>query len=67
MTSALDRLGARHKKALAEIEAIRPGLQEAMREERTAGMSQDELAKRSGYSIQQVRNITAGIKPARPA
>jgi hypothetical protein len=61
----LDRIGTRYKKLLAEQEALKPSLKEAMRAERAKGMTQEEIATKSGYSIQQVRNITADVKPER--
>jgi hypothetical protein len=62
----LDKLGARHKKLLAEIEELKPKLHEAMRTERSRLgpdgkrlVSQREIMERSGYkTIKQVREIT---------
>ena len=52
----LDRLGQRHKELLRELEELKPALHEAMREERLAGATQNEIRERSGYkTIQQVR------------
>ncbi len=62
----LDKLGARHKRLLAEIEELKPKLHEAMRAERAKLgpdgkhlVSQREVMERSGYkTIKQVRVIT---------
>lgn len=52
----LDRLGNRHKELLRELEELKPALHEAMRAERLAGATQNEIRERSGYkTIQQVR------------
>lgn len=62
----LDKLGARHKKLLAELDELKPKLHEAMRTERATGMTQREIMEKSGYkTIQQVRVIT-GL-PRQPA
>lgn len=54
--SDLDRLGQRHKQLLRELEELKPTLHEAMRAERLAGATQNDIRERSGYkTIQQVR------------
>jgi hypothetical protein len=61
--SELDKLGARHKKLLAELDELKPKLQEAMRSARAAGATQNEIRERSGYkTIQQVRVILGEVK-----
>jgi uncharacterized membrane protein len=57
----LEELGARRMALQAELDELTPKLQAAMKAERAKGATQDVIAKQSGYSIQQVRNITAGI------
>lgn len=55
----LDRLGLRHKMLLRELEELKGPLHDAMRAERLAGATQNEIRERSGYkTIQQVRVIT---------
>jgi hypothetical protein len=59
----LDRLGQRHKELLRELEELKPALHEAMRTERQAGATQNDIRERSGYkTIQQVRVITGEAK-----
>jgi hypothetical protein len=61
--SELDDLGARHKELLRELEEIKPALHAAMRAERAAGATQNDVRERSGYkTIQQVRVITGEAK-----
>lgn len=61
----LDRLGTRHRKLIAELEAIKGPLHEAMREARAASVTQREIMERSGYkTIQQVRVILGEAKGA---
>ncbi len=60
----LDKLGARHRKLLADLEALKAPLHDAMRAERAAGATQNEIRERSGYkTIQQVRVILGEVKP----
>ena len=59
----LEDLGARRLALTAELDELTPKLQAAMRAERAKGVTQDVIARQSGYSIQQVRNITAGSAP----
>lgn len=59
----LDRLGAEHKRLLAELEELKPLLHEAMRDARAAKATQNEIRERSGYkTIQQVRVILGEAK-----
>lgn len=61
--SELDRLGARHKKLLTELEELKPQLHAAIRAERAAKVSQVEIMQRSGYkTVQQIRVITGEAK-----
>lgn len=61
--SDLDRLGKRHMEILDELEEIKPHLHEAIRSARKAGMTQGEIARRSGYkTVQQIRVITGEAK-----
>lgn len=61
--SDLDRLGARHKKLLSELEELKPQLKDAIRAARADGMKQNEIMQRSGYkTIQQIRVITGEAK-----
>jgi hypothetical protein len=58
----LDTLGRRHKKLLADLEALQPQLAEAIRAERAAGATYADLMARSGYkSIETIRQI---VKPS---
>lgn len=58
----LDRLGTRRKKLLAELDELTPKLHEAMREERAAGATQNDIRERSGYkTVQQVRVILGEV------
>ena len=60
--SELDRLGKRHKQLLRELEDLKAPLHEAMRAERKAGATQNDVRERSGYkTIQQVRVITGEV------
>ncbi len=60
----LDRLGAKHRKLLADLAAIKEPLHEAMRAERAAGATQNDIRERSGYkTIQQVRVILGEVRP----
>lgn len=55
----LDRLGAKRKRLLRELDELTPALHDAMRAARTAKVTQAEIQARSGYkTIQQVRVIT---------
>jgi hypothetical protein len=57
----LDTLGKRHKKLLADMDALVPQLAEAIRAERAAGATYADLMTRSGYrSIETIRQI---VKP----
>lgn len=59
----LDRLGTRRKKLLADLDELTPKLHEAMRAERAAGTTQNDIRERSGYkTIQQVRVILGEVK-----
>lgn len=63
MTDELDRLGARHRKLLRELEEIKAPLHEAMRAARAAGATQNDIRERSGYkTVQQVRVILGEVK-----
>lgn len=61
--STLDDLGNRHRELLAALEALKPELDDAIRDEReTTGASYVELMNRSGYkSTETIRQI---VKPA---
>lgn len=54
----LDQLGKQHRKLLADLEALKPLLADAIREERDAGATYVDLMQRSGYrSIEVIRQI----------
>jgi hypothetical protein len=62
LMSDLDQLGRRHAKLQAELAALRTDLAAAIRAERAAGATYQELLQRSGYSsIETIRQI---IKPS---
>lgn len=57
--SDLDRLGQRHKELLRELDELKPALHDAIRAERAAGATQNDVRERSGYkTVQQIRVIT---------
>jgi hypothetical protein len=59
----LDDLGKKHKRLLRELEELKGPLDDAIRAERAAGISQRELVERSGYkTIQTIRTITGEAK-----
>lgn len=67
--SELDKLGARHKELLAELDELKPKLHEAMRAERAKLgpdgkhlVTQREVMELSGYkTIHQVRVILGEV------
>lgn len=54
----LRQAGARHKRLRRDLEAIRPELAERIREAHAAGVPQVEIAEMSGYTRDQVRQIS---------
>jgi hypothetical protein len=57
----LDTLGRRHRKLLAELDALQERLADAIRAERAAGATYADLMARSGYrSVEAIRLI---VKP----
>ena len=54
----LDQLGRRHRKLQADLAALRVELADAIRAERLAGATYQDLLQRSGYtSIETIRQI----------
>jgi DNA-binding TFAR19-related protein (PDSD5 family) len=57
----LDTLGRRHRKLQDELDALRGELADAIRAEREAGATYQQLLQRSGYGSQEtIRQI---VKP----
>ena len=57
---ALRRLGRRHQRLRADLDALRPELTEQIRAAATAGVPQVEIVKATGYTRDRVRTIVAG-------
>lgn len=53
----LDQLGKRHQKLRADLEELRPRLADHIRGAHDAGMSQVDIAKATGYTRDQIRQI----------
>lgn len=54
----LAQLGKKHQRLRAELEALRPELAEEIRAATAAGVAQVEITKATGYTRDQVRQIT---------
>jgi hypothetical protein len=54
----LRQTGARHKRLRRDLDAIRPELAELIRKASAAGIAQVEIAELSGYTRDQIRQIT---------
>ncbi len=57
-STRLAQLGRRHQRLRADLEALRPGLADEIRLAAAAGVPQAEIAAMSGYTRDQVRQIT---------
>lgn len=53
----LNQFGRKHKRLRDEMEALRPELAEEIRAAHAAGVAQVDIAARSGYTRDQVRQI----------
>jgi hypothetical protein len=56
--SRLDQLGRRFQRLRAELESMRPELAEEIREAAAAGVAQVEIVRATGYTRDQIRQIT---------
>lgn len=57
-TSRLTQLGKKHQRLRAELEALRPELAEEIQAAAAAGVPQVEIVRASGYTRDQVRQIS---------
>lgn len=57
-TTRLAQLGRKHQRLRTDLEDLRPQLADEIRAATEAGVSQAEIAKLSGYTRDQIRQIT---------